>query len=895
MLITFKNKTIGEKRMKNTLFAKLIAVLVVVCATIFVATACDFGFGEGESSSSVSSFYEQSESTFWENSSSLEDSSISEDSSSAEDSSIEDSSNENSSTEDSSGGEGGEDEEENGLQFNTVQIENNVGSISVPNATEKFSFTDEITVIGNAKYVVSLDEYGINTSLTKVVPLTVGDNLFYIFEMVNDEIKNTYLITVRRRPIYTVSFNTNGGTAIQSQRVEEGFFATLPEETPTRNGYDFISWAFDFSSPIMQTTSISANWSAVTYSLTYDLAGGVIEQANPNEYTIESQFTLTAPTREGYEFLGWYDGNTKITTLNGNYGNKTLTAKWESIFNYSNGVITGLKSKYQNLTQIVIPEEINGEAITSIGDLAFSSCDNLTSIEIPNSVTSIGDLAFSGCDSLEYNVKDNLNYLGNELNPYLYLSSVISQDITSAIIDNSCKFIGSYAFEDCSSLTSIAIPEGVTSIGERAFEDCESLQYNVKDNLNYLGNETNPYLYLSGVTSQDITSAIIDNSCKFIGSHAFCWCSSLTSVVIGDSVTSIGYSVFRGCSSLTSIVIPDSVTSIGSDAFIACRSLTSIVIPDSVTSIGDLAFYYCSSLTNIEVDKNNANYKSIDGNLYSKDGKTLIQYAIGKTKTSFVIPDSVTSIGERAFEDCDGLTSVVIGDSVTSIGKMAFYGCDSLEYNVKDNLKYLGNETNPYLYLSGVTSQDITSAIIDNSCKFIGSYAFASCSSLTSVVIPDSITSIGKYAFYNCSSLTNIEVDKNNANYKSIDGNLYSKDGKTLIQYAIGKTKTSFVIPDSVTSIGERAFEDCRTLTSIVIPDSVTSIGSYAFSGCRSLTSVVIADSVTSIGDWAFSNCSSLTSIKYLRTEEEWNAISKDSSWDSNTGNYTITYNYTGE
>ena len=154
--------------------------------------------------------------------------------------------------------------------------------------------------------------------------------------------------------------------------------------------------------------------------------------------------------------------------------------------------------------------------------------------------------------------------------------------------------------------------------------------------------------------------------------------TSLAIIVIPDSVTSIGNYAFQYCSNLSSVTIGNSVTSIGDEAFDCCSSLTSIVIPEGVTSIGDRAFAYCDSLVSIIVDEGNTAYKSIDGNLYTKDGKTLIQYAIGKTDSSFIIPDSVTSIGSGAFYRCSKLTNIVIPGSVTSIGNEAFLNCSNL-------------------------------------------------------------------------------------------------------------------------------------------------------------------------------------------------------------------------
>ena len=218
-----------------------------------------------------------------------------------------------------------------------------------------------------------------------------------------------------------------------------------------------------------------------------------------------------------------------------------------------------------------------------------------------------------------------------------------------------------------------------------------------------------------------------------------------------------------------------------------------------------------------------------------------------------------------------------------------------------NNVKTEGELTIP----DGVTTipsyafayQNITSVIVPDSVKSIGSSAFRYCDSLASVTIGNGVTSIGDSAFYSCTSLTSITVDENNTAYASIDGNLYNKDKTTLIQYATGKTATEFTIPDSVTVIGDEAFAWCPSLTSIVIPDSVTSIGDWAFTVCPSLTSIVIPDSVTSIemgaftfcsslisidipdsvtsiGDMAFESCDSLTDVYYAGTEEQWNGIS---------------------
>ena len=313
-----------------------------------------------------------------------------------------------------------------------------------------------------------------------------------------------------------------------------------------------------------------------------------------------------------------------------------------------------------------------------------------------------------------------------------------------------------------------------------------------------------------------------------------------------------------GALTIPSTIGGKKVTSIGYHAFYDGSSLTSITIPEGVTSIDSYAFDDCSSLTSINVSENNKNYCSVDGVLFNKDKTELIQYPIKKEGTSYKIPNSVTSIGDRIFRWCENLTSITIPNSVTSIGQEAFLGCSSLT-----SITIPNSVTSIEKWVFAECSS-LTSITIPEGVTSIGSYAFYDCSSLTSITIPEGVTSIGNWALSGCSSLTSINVSDNNKNYSSIDGVLFNKDKTEIIMYPYRKESTSYDIPNSVTSIGRYAFEYCNILTNITIPNSVTSIESDAIYDCSNLTRLAIPSSVTSIGNQAFIFCKSLEKVLCL-------------------------------
>ncbi len=408
---------------------------------------------------------------------------------------------------------------------------------------------------------------------------------------------------------------------------------------------------------------------------------------------------------------------------------------------------------------LTVPDTTNGLPITSIGTNAFYGCVIIGSLTLGTNLTRIGDGAFYQSGLTNINLGTNVNHIGNQAFDFC--------GFTGLTLPEGLVSIGNEAFANISYLTSVTIPESVTNIGEGAFADGNNLTAISVD-------AANPaYTSVGGVLFDKSQLVLIQYPQGLTGNYT----------------------------------IPNGVTRIEENAFYGGPGPSTVTIPASVTSIGDEAFFQCFQLESITVGATNPVYSSSGGVLFNKDQTTLVQCP-GTIATGYVIPDSVTSIGDGAF--CVGT------------------------------------------YMSHIT--------IPNSVTNIGADAFFNCGSLTNITIPASVASIGSRAFNECFDLTALNVDTNNVDYCSVDGVLFNKDQTLLLQYPIGSNATNYVVPDSVTSIGFGAFTQSHELTRVLLDDNLTNIGTNAFAGDY-LTSVNIPNGVTSIGPSAFFGNSQLTSI----------------------------------
>lgn len=420
-----------------------------------------------------------------------------------------------------------------------------------------------------------------------------------------------------------------------------------------------------------------------------------------------------------------------------------------AMFNWYSASETTWNEWSEYVEKVILPPDL-----TSIGQYAFQSMTNLTTIE----------WNCKNCTISDYLTKtpfyDNRSHIttfiiGDEVETIPQYLCYEMTNLTEVEIPNSVQTIGFQSFHACSSLSTVSIGSGVTSVGGNAFYDCKALiGVYISDIAAWcsidFGAISNPLiyaynLYLNGELLEDLVipygvtavkddvfyngqcfkSVSIPNSVTSIGNSSFYQCRNLRSVSIPNSVISIGKSAFNICDALETVTLGNSVESIGDYAFWGCP-FTTITIPASVTSIGNGALTN-HKLEEVIVDVNNQNYCSVEGVLFNKDITSLRLFP-AKKSVEYTMPQSVITIGDLAFT-YSTFTHIELPEGVTSIGYDSFESC-----------------------------RNLVSITLPNSLITIGRYAFSRCEKLEEIVIPNNVISIEDQAFYYCQSLNNVTI-----------------------------------------------------------------------------------------------------------------------------------------
>jgi hypothetical protein len=432
-------------------------------------------------------------------------------------------------------------------------------------------------------------------------------------------------------------------------------------------------------------------------------------------------------------------------------------------FTTNNGAIT-ITGYAGDGGAVIIPGETNGYPIRGIGNQAFYSKSNVTSVLIPESIIMIGSSSFARCVSLtaitvhplntNYSSIDGILFDKGQVTLIQYPGGRIGDGHFS--VTDGVTSVGNAAFSYCTMLASISLPASVTNVGSSAFQDCTSLAH---------------------VTLGSVTS---------IKSTTFYNCTGLTNLTIPDSVTSIGPGAFQSCTNLTMVTLGNGVIEIMGKAFANCTRLASITIPNSVTNLGPSAFEYCASLTNA----------TLSNHLISLGDWTFYRCS---NLASLIIPDSVVVYGSGVFRECSSLTSVVIGNGVTYIMDYAFGGCPHLRSVILGtnvcNIgpgAFLGTALTNIVIPNTVTNlggrafqacTNLTRVVLGNRLATIGINAFWGCSSLTGLTIPRSVTNLGYAAFENCTNLAGVYFQ---GSAPSADGATFNNDLQATVYYLPG-------------------------------------------------------------------------------------------------------------
>lgn len=567
--------------------------------------------------------------------------------------------------------------------------------------------------------------------------------------------------------------------------------------------------------------------------------------------------------------------------------------------------------KESGLTQITLPESLTTieasafyktkletitipKNVTKIPTDCFYQCENLIRAMFPNTLTTIDARAFRGCSNLA-----NID------------------------IPTSLETIGIGAFGDCKNLkltNQFRFPDSMKELGEAAFENCTQLGIN---QLIFPGNMEN--VNIGGFKNCDVTHVIVEEGAKKVSLPSNKYIKSITlpktvselvgfldakeleNFVIDEDapLTEIGDYTFYKCTKLKSFTCPKSVTKIGRIAFSECSALETVKLPEGITSIGDRAFEYYSSLVNLNIPKGVKTIgtkaflscSSWTGEVDLPQITVLPQQVFHHCRNlkRLTFATGITSIGEEALANCGGLGALTFDEGLTSIGQKAFYWSSITELHLPESLKSLS-------YWMCYNCENLQKVTLPNSLTEIAEGAFKSCKQLTEINIPtalttiretafdgcamlkelnlSNVTTIEEYAFRNCTQLTKVILAKTLESIPvwafgsctSLADVTWPQNLKTISYYAFYEAPIATLqLPETVTSIGDKAFSNNKAITRFVFPKHVGKVLS-TFSGCTNLTEVVLPEDATEINTEAFMG----TGIKQIIIPEGYTTIMEE-------------------
>lgn len=602
---------------------------------------------------------------------------------------------------------------------------------------------------------------------------------------------------------------------------------------------------------------------------------------------------------------GWSGGS---NNQGQNSAGETYTLFDYTLDDNGNATITGYKG---NAWTLIIPKTLDGHKVVAIGESAFAKSQSkayLKTVVIPEGVTSIASGAFSGCLVLQKvtfpstlkEIKRSAFYQCVELTSVelpagleildcyafsectalrrvtLPVNFTIGNDgdiphngpfegctsLTNVIFPKGITRIPNWLFYNCPGLRTITIPDTVTSIGGRAFSQCEKLRtVNLPDSLVTIEGD---YAFAESPALTEIT---LPKNLETVGERAFADCANLQKVVFPEGLKAIYTGAFANCTALTSITLPSTLTEMKALAFCYCTALQQVYIPASLTKInmviGPTSNFYgpfegCSALSDVTFE---AGTTQIPDYLFFETGLQ-----------SITIPDTVTSIGGGAFENCDKLAEINFPDSLTAIeGEYAFARCKALtEIVLPKNLETIGLR----VFYECVNLQKV---VLPEGLKAIKDFAFGYCTSLLDVTLPSSLVELDACAFGGCTSLEKINIPAGLTSVLATGNYAYGPfegcSALTDVSFGEGITRIpnwlfykcsgleTITVPETVTVIGSHAFRRCTSLTKITLPAALTAVGEYAFAGSTALTELTLPQGLASLGARAFMECTGLKKI----------------------------------